>query len=428
MDKYRRYINAFIISIVFILLGLICEWKGNVLQFPETRKIYYMLIPLFLPLMVLAHGKSIGNQDIKEYAIRIVTGTEPGRVRKIYLDYARVLAVMFIILTHACSSQMTAEAESWKISLLTVITGTTLVCNPLYVMISGALVLNQKKHESIWRFYYSRFVKVLMPGFLFYFLFMFIANRVELGSSESMLATLKIIAAGQNDLVPHFWFIYMIIGLYIITPPLRFLVNHMNDRVLAVLFLIILLAETIVSFGPIKEQIPATTFEVERWAGVYIIGYIVANRTSKSIDTIIMWIGIGCGLITGVNAFLNNPFHLSMYNCSSVAVLFSASIVIILKKCEFLLKKLPTFFVTSISLQSYTMVMLHWYVLFCITKLQFGIQPLRFGCIGGIAATLLVTFIITYILALVAENTILITLKYILDFPLSIKKLFSKET
>ena len=79
-----------------------------------------------------------------------------------YLDYARVMAVMLVIMTHACSAQQNdMAAMPWKLTLLTICAGISLVCNPLYVMISGALLLSSKKEEKIGRFYFKRFVRLV---------------------------------------------------------------------------------------------------------------------------------------------------------------------------------------------------------------------------------------------------------------------------
>lgn len=409
MNNNKRYINATIITLVFLILGLLCEWKGNILQFPETRKIYLYLLPVFGILMIIAHGSNIGDLSLKEYIKKILVGNIVSGKRLIYLDYARVLAVICIILTHACSSQVTAVAEDWKISLLTVITSITLVCNPLYVMISGALILSSNKKESLLSFYYKRVIKVFIPAFIIYFLFLVIANRVDIKDFSSIIAGIKEIFKGPDDLVPHYWFIYMIMGLYILTPLLRVILDKLSDRILYILFLLIIIFEGVRCLGPLINVIPVSKYEVERWTGVFVIGYIIVNRANKKLDIVILISGFVCGIITIINALLNNPAHIILHNYSPVSVLFAAAIIIALKKSENILRKIPKEIVLSFSKYSFMMVILHWYVLFCITKLQLGIQPLRFGCIGGIAATLLSTFVISYILALVAENTIIMS-------------------
>ena len=95
------------------------------------------------------------------YSMKESGKSKTEKPRKIYLDYARIVAAVCVILAHACNMQRGEQAAAWRINLLTTCAGLGLVCNSIYVMISGSLLLSSKKKESLWGFYYGRFVKVV---------------------------------------------------------------------------------------------------------------------------------------------------------------------------------------------------------------------------------------------------------------------------
>ena len=64
---------------------------------------------------------------------------------------------------------------------------------------------------------------------------------------------------------------------------------------------------------------------------------------------------------------------------------------------------------------SYSIILIHWYVLFVIVQGKLHITALRFGCIGGIAATVVLTFLICLFLAVIFDNTVVIVCNVLFD-------------
>jgi surface polysaccharide O-acyltransferase-like enzyme len=89
---------------------------------------------------------------------------------------------------------------------------------PVFVMISGALLLNDSRRETAAQFYRRRMMRVGMP--LVVWTVVYLAVRVFMDHEElSLNRALRLILTG--DPYYHLWFLYMIAGLYLITPPLR---------------------------------------------------------------------------------------------------------------------------------------------------------------------------------------------------------------
>ncbi len=104
-------------------------------------------------------------------------------------------------------------------------------CVPVFVMMSGALLLDQKKKEGMLTFYKKRLSRILVP-IIFWSVF-FLYRRHSGGENFSGMEILNILLDGT----PHgfMWFLYMILGLYLFTPFLRKVVALSTRRELAVL-------------------------------------------------------------------------------------------------------------------------------------------------------------------------------------------------
>ena len=92
---------------------------------------------------------------------------------------------------------------------------------PLFVMISGTLFLNPEKEITI-KELYSKYIKkiviaLILFGVLYSFLELYFDTRVI--SLDMLVKSFKNLITG--DLWAHMWYIYLILGLYMITPLLK---------------------------------------------------------------------------------------------------------------------------------------------------------------------------------------------------------------
>ncbi|MDQ6971139.1 MAG: acyltransferase family protein, partial [Mariprofundaceae bacterium] len=82
----------------------------------------------------------------------------------IWLDNSRVLAVFAVILVHVSDgfvSHYPMGSEYWWIG--NIYDSAVRWCVPVFVMISGALLLDPAKHENLNTFYRKRFSRICIP-------------------------------------------------------------------------------------------------------------------------------------------------------------------------------------------------------------------------------------------------------------------------
>lgn len=148
-----------------------------------------------------------------------------------WIDYLRIFACILVVLAHSCDP-FVAKTDSNYSEFLTGSFLGSLVrsCVPLFVMISGVLLLPVKTDMST--FYKKRFKRILMPfvfwslalPLLYYFYLNFGPETVNPNISmdeHSLNATLtKLYTFVFNfnyDTIP-LWYVYMLIGLYLFIP------------------------------------------------------------------------------------------------------------------------------------------------------------------------------------------------------------------
>jgi surface polysaccharide O-acyltransferase-like enzyme len=107
-------------------------------------------------------------------------------------------------------------------------------CVPMFVMLSGALLLSDRKPLSPREFYIRRAAR-LLPALIFWTA-LYLAYR-RLRDHTSLMELLKDTVKGEPYF--HLWFLYMIVGLYAVTPLLRIVVNHGGRRMLVTTAVII---------------------------------------------------------------------------------------------------------------------------------------------------------------------------------------------
>ena len=118
-------------------------------------------------------------------------------------------------------------------------------------MLSGALLLNSRKEESVGSFYIRRASKVIIPLIAYYLLLLSLNHEVGFLPPKNLGAAFKRILTGAPDVGPHLWLIYTIVALYLITPFFRVMVQHLTDKMLFAMAVVILVCNALTLYLPL---------------------------------------------------------------------------------------------------------------------------------------------------------------------------------
>lgn len=153
------------------------------------------------------------------------------------VDLIRCCGIIMVLLLHAANEYYTtillSPLESgfyWWTS--TVYKSLTLPCVPLFVMLSGALLLQPSKlNESIRFFFKKRFQRIGIAFVFWTFIFLgwaFYVSGTPFTFFNFIEGTIYSFFSGAYY---HFWFIYLIVGLYLLTPILRAVVSCDSQKI-----------------------------------------------------------------------------------------------------------------------------------------------------------------------------------------------------
>ncbi len=190
-----------------------------------------------------------------------------------------------------------AEIYRWWAVNIYQILGRTGV--PLFVMLTGALLLQPSKIEPLSVFFKKRWARIGLP-FLFwgaiYFVWDYFADNITLTSG--------FIAQGiLSGPYYHFWYLYMIVGLYLFTPILRIVVAHVNRETfkyfLGVWFIAVVIAPIPSLFG--EFHVDGNLLIIPGWIGYFLLGvFLLSVKLRRSTIVGLMALGL---VLTAVGTY-----------------------------------------------------------------------------------------------------------------------------
>lgn len=342
----------------------------------------------------------------KETLKSILFDKEPNAKRSIYLDYLRVIAAVFVICVHTVSLAATMVVPgSVSFQVLEILNFSFLSCNLLFIMISGALLLPVKQ-EKISAFFTRRFSKVAIPMVIYYILYVCAKEGISQIYPANWGTLLKRILSGAPHEAPHFWLVYVILMLYILTPPLRFLIQKIPDDILRGLILVIFLVNAIDTYTPIWGIEAHLSVVVDSFAGVFILGYFLAGKCTKGEADFLILGGIISFLVSCILIVNTETYAQYIFQNAPTMLLFSSALFLLVKRGTFRLTR-ESLFVRLIGRYSFSILLIHWGVLHYVVKQMLGVNVLSGGIVGGCLLMIALTLIISVIGAVILEHTLI---------------------
>jgi surface polysaccharide O-acyltransferase-like enzyme len=163
------------------------------------------------------------------------------RARSIqYINRLRILAIYSVVTAHVAmglTMQMRPFTANWWLGCWLFYIAHAAI--PIFVMISGALLLGNERQESAVEFYKRRLYRAGIPLVFWTVVYLAVRQVVD-GEHLTAGAVVKLILTG--DPYYHLWFLYMIAGLYLVTPALRTFVRHAppRERLFAIVVILVL--------------------------------------------------------------------------------------------------------------------------------------------------------------------------------------------
>jgi surface polysaccharide O-acyltransferase-like enzyme len=163
-------------------------------------------------------------------------------------------------------------------------------------MISGALLLNDKRELSFQEFFKKRTSKVFIP-FIGWSVLFYLYGVYAGYFPTSIIEGIKLFI--NNGITYHFWFLYMIIGLYLITPLIKILVGHAQKRHIQYFLILWIYASFITRLTSyfIGMEFTIELYFVTDYVGYFILGYYLSHYEIQPRMRILAYIGLIVGLV-----------------------------------------------------------------------------------------------------------------------------------
>ena len=211
------------------------------------------------------------------------------QARKPEYDVLRIFSIFTVIIIHVIGNAFFGmdEIDSAWWNKLNLLDSGLRWCVPVLVMLSGALFLNPEKRISI-KEIYGKYIFRIVTAFLFWSILYTVVNYCKYPRELDALHCIADFAISAI-LKPnyHLWYIYLIVGLYMITPILRQAISTCTDNLLCywigLMFVFGIVIPTLRDISLFESYFGSAldSMCMEFLAGYvfyYVVGYYISSR------------------------------------------------------------------------------------------------------------------------------------------------------
>lgn len=376
-------------------------------DFPIERIVLLEFVFLFAIIIHLLKGRK------NDKYLSDVIGIGKKENRDYRYDHIRVLAVIFVILVHTIQSDIDKGlVTEWKtIRFIIIISGILLSCNILYIMLSAALLIPFKE-EKLSTFYLRRVAKVFIPMFVYYLVYLwqggYFDHPLSFKCVVDVLKYVYFLYIGLIGIAPHYWLIYIILALYIAVPFLRYMFKDMPYNKLTALAFICWFLMLLERFRPYFGF--ASSFFAS-WTGIAVMGYWVCRPETRKWDKLLIAMGL-IAILAEIGIIMNGGDYMTLcVNCSPVVCSMALGIFAFVFSFDKIFKK-GNFILQILSKYSYSIILIHWWILFYITREKIQIFAIDFHGFGSVIS-LLITLGLSLLAAFLIDNLVIVVVEQI---------------
>jgi surface polysaccharide O-acyltransferase-like enzyme len=251
-----------------------------------------------------------------------------------WISNLRAMSTISVVLLHvaalyAGNYTINPNDRSWWI-IADIIDGFVRFCVPVFVMISGFLWLSGTETATI--FYKKKTLRLIGP-FLFWSFICYLFNIFYMKYQSSNVHIFEDFyhQFRSNSLCFHFWYVYMLIGLFLITPVFQVWIKNVNKKevkTFLIVWICVLIYENTI-FDSIRIGIELQMFY--GYIGYLVLGYYLGNHihlSPKKEKNIGKFLFLGGVIITIVGTYIVSTaakqFYVKFYEYLTINVLIAS--------------------------------------------------------------------------------------------------------
>ncbi len=204
--------------------------------------------------------------------------------RNYKIDLLRIILIILVVLIHISNLYLVnfSRISLSKYTIVLFFNSFSRVCVPLFFMISGALLINEKYDRKK---YFTRIIKFIVILIIWSIVYSILNETFE-------LKTLFISLFNARSTQRHLWFMYAIIGLYIALPFIQNMCKNMSHEI-ENLFIILwsifsglgVIYEPLISYIAnieVNIEYPIPIIQATYYLGYFILGHILYKRIENN--------------------------------------------------------------------------------------------------------------------------------------------------
>ena len=294
--------------------------------------------------------------------------------RIFYLDVLRVIACLSIVLIHSAGGYVVENIGSPNFWVGNALDSMARIGVPLFIMISGALMLDKNysfSKKKLMR-HIVRMVVFFVVWSAFYCLIFVVADEVFIKHQPISISDVILSFFGGHY---HLWFVYLIVGLYFILPLLRLWVNDKNKKYVEYFIILALVFNFTIpqvisvagNYNTLFEElnfILANHFQLKYVGGYtayFILGWYINNYDIKYKKALYL-LGLLGFVITFIGTYIlsvTTEKPIQIYDASNINVFLQSAAVFILVKDKYINSEKNNKIIDSISEKSLGIYAIH---------------------------------------------------------------------
>lgn len=177
--------------------------------------------------------------------------------RLLSYDIIRITAILLVLLVHVSGYMVLyhSDTSSREFIVGNILNGISRAGVPLFLMLTGALLLNEDRKFDVKKFYKTSFLwmALLLVGWTvaygFFYAVLFPTFHHTAVVWDTVGKTMWNYALNLPTMYPHLWYMFMVVGLYLMIPVLRLFVKRENKKYILGIILAFVVVQLAVNTG-----------------------------------------------------------------------------------------------------------------------------------------------------------------------------------
>jgi len=329
--------------------------------------------------------------------------------KRIYwFDLLKILACLMIITNHTIGYLLEYSGYSnFLVLFYSIVFSVCKIGVPLFIMITGCLILNENdiRYSKV----FLRIKRVFFPLLIISFVYYFANNSISINNLVGFFRNFLI-----NPLSTYLWYLYMLIGLYLISPFINKMIKNFNNNDFRNFIIICLFLPGILSLLKIYFNLSVSNNFLDVLFSVSVV-YYVSGIYLRKIDLCIKYrnlafiLMVGCFILLTLSIYIpylkTDNLTYSLMSYTNILVALASFSIFYLFRYYFENKKIGERVgnvIFNISLLTFGIYLFHnliSYRIYLSDIIQFVFKMNSYvGALFLIISCFIVSGIITYIL------------------------------